>query len=376
MGQYSTKSDRLERQGAGKVLTLLCPHVNSRVRSGRRDPFLSFDLVSTMAFVSSDEADLLDIDSFIFHVVHHDADEPVLLDETPIGEFKDFFLERIKETLRGNRFVFLPDSATMDCLKQVEDAPDRFVEVSKTLAREFHTRRDRRIKPGVFILMRLHAGSRSFFSLIKYDHERVVMYQVDQGRAILHSITTSFTQSPDALHKSALIELTADNAEIVVIDRTVRADITEFFRGFLNVKRKFTNSEMTQQVEKVVFDTVQAHAKELPAEVTRNVRERFAELVEQRAEFEAPSFVAEYFGPHGSDGVGETFTRLLEKRGIVGEAFPFDATVVSSSRSKKFKTIEGVSIQIEDRAKDTVAISDQEDDVTTITIRTRRLIEQ
>ncbi|HEX6038139.1 nucleoid-associated protein [Longimicrobium sp.] len=328
-----------------------------------------------MALISKEESALLDIDDFIFHVVHQGGAEPQLLDATPLGGFKEFFLERVKETLRGNRFVFLPDSATMERLRQVAHDHTAFVSVSKELAREFHTRQDKRIKPGVFIFMRLSAGARSFFSLLKYDNEQVLMYEVDQAQAILTEITRSFTKNTKALQKSALVELTADNAEIVVVDKTVRTDITDFFRNFLGVKRRFTNAEMTVQVQKAVLDTVVTHAGELPVEITSHVHERFLEIVEQRDEFDAPQFVAEYFGPHGSDAVEKSFTRILDRRGLGGEAFPFEREAALTVETQKYRTIEGVSIQIKEQAKSTVQIT-QDNDMTTVTIRTRRLLPQ
>src|ERR1700741_1307452 len=329
-----------------------------------------------MAFLTDDEIALLNIDKFIFHVVHHDSDEPVLLDRTPIGQFKSFFLDRIKETLSGNRFVFLPDSTTLAGLRAVQENGDQFVPVSKNLARDFHSRRDKRIKPGVFIFMTLAAGPRSFFSLIKYDHEQVVAYEVRQTEAILRSITTTFTQSPNALQKSALVELTADNAEIVVIDKTVRADITDFFRGFLNAKRKFTDSEMTDQVERVLLDTVRELSAELPAEITSHVHDRFVGFVAKRQAFEAPQFVAEYFGPARSEKVERTFMKILDRRGLGGEAFSFDPAAVQPVTTQRYRTIEGVSLQIREQARETVTISPVVEGFSTITIRTRKLIEQ
>jgi hypothetical protein len=57
---------------------------------------------------------------------------------------------------------------------------------------------DKRIKPGVLIVMALIAGTRKFFSLIKYDHEQVLAYDVADTRAILREIANSFTNAPDS----------------------------------------------------------------------------------------------------------------------------------------------------------------------------------
>ena len=57
--------------------------------------------------ISEKEFGSLGIKEFIFHVVHHGPDQPILFDETPLDDFEGFFLERVRDTLRGNRFVFV-----------------------------------------------------------------------------------------------------------------------------------------------------------------------------------------------------------------------------------------------------------------------------
>src|SRR5262249_29798063 len=155
---------------------------------------------------------------------------------------------RVRDTLRGNRFVFVDGSRTCELLRRIARTPKDFVAVSKDLAVDFHSRRDNRIKPGVLILMRLNTEGRTLFLLIKYDHERVLTYRIQSRRALLRDVQNSFTQSPNALHKSALIELGRTGGELVIIDRTVRKDITDFFRGFLNVRRKYENMQMTAEI--------------------------------------------------------------------------------------------------------------------------------
>jgi hypothetical protein len=326
--------------------------------------------------LSAEEVAALRVDNFIFHVVHHGEEEPILLDETPIGRFERFFLDRVKETLRGNRFEFLPGSATFAALQEVNLNIGRFVDRSKALAQDFHSRQDKRIKPGVLIVMKLGAGARQLFSLIKYDHEDALTYDlVDDTHAVLKEIANSFTKSADALHKSAIIELNDTGGELVVIDRTVRHDITTFFKGFLNCKRKFTFSEMTKQLETIVLGTVKVHQSELPGEITQAVRERFYDAVQRRDTFDAQQFFTEYFGAHGSDGIRKTFERLIENNGIAGESFTFDRSVVRRPGPKKYKTAEGVKIEIPEQALGTVEKNTAEG-FTTVTIKTRKLTEQ
>src|SRR5471030_1225438 len=117
-----------------------------------------------MPTLTADEAANLRIDRFIFHVVHHGAPEPILLDEAPIGDFEPFFIARLAETLEGNRFVFTNGSLTKQNLLNERANPERFVEISKVLAREFHSHGDQRIERGVLIVMALRTGQRLLHS--------------------------------------------------------------------------------------------------------------------------------------------------------------------------------------------------------------------
>lgn len=330
-----------------------------------------------MVQLSDSEIQNLSIEKFIFHVVHHQADEPILLNETPIGKFENFFLGRVRETLRGNRFVFAGGSPTRTALKTIIDDDRQFVSISKLLAQSFHAGRDRRIKPGVLIVMILRTGTRTISSLIKYDHEEAVTYDITTGaKAILKEIANSFTKSADALHKSALIEIDGDTDSIVVIDRTVRQDITDFFRSFLTCKRKFTPGEMTKTVEDVVVEVVKRHKDILPPEITQSVKERYFNSVQNRDNFDANEFFAEYFGSHGLPEVKKSFDTMLEKRGLDGESFKFEKTAVKLKGPRKYKTAEGVKIEIPEQASDTFERQMQEDGSTLIKIRTTKLTEQ
>ncbi len=56
--------------------------------------------------------------------------------------------------------------------------------------------------------MTLVTGQRKLLSVLKYDHEEAVTYDITHdAKAILKAIANSFTKSADALQKSALIEI-------------------------------------------------------------------------------------------------------------------------------------------------------------------------
>jgi hypothetical protein len=92
------------------------------------------------------------------------------------------------------------------------------------------------------MLLLLSSGAGRFFSIIKYDHEQVLHYTLENdNRAVIKEITNGFTRSKDALHKAAFINLEYCPGQLVIIDKTVKSEITNFFKNFLFVKKMHEN---------------------------------------------------------------------------------------------------------------------------------------
>lgn len=331
-----------------------------------------------MAFITEEQNREMQIERFIFHVVHHGEDEPILLDETPIAGFHNFFLGRVREVLKGNRFLFINESSTEREIRTVDDELDNFVEVSKNLAIDFHRFGDSRVKPGVLIFMVLKASGERLYSLIKYDHEEVLTYRVENDtRAILESVTNSLTKSTKSLHKSGLIRLHDEaGGSLIVVDRKVTQDISEFFKNFLNVRRKYDSADMTKRIQNLTIRTTQDHKVDLPDEITRRIRQRAYDTICQMDAFNSDQYFDMVFGAYGSDEIRSTFNSHLEKNDLDGEVFQFDNNAVERPSKRKYKTSEGVKIEYSESADDTVDIErDEVQGKTRIKITTTKLSE-
>ena len=327
-----------------------------------------------MATLTDKEIDALKIVNFIFHVVHHRADDPILFDDTPLGTFEPFFIERIKETLKGNKFSFAEISQVKAKLKGWEKGESDFVDVSKSLARQFHRLGDRRMKSGVLIVIGLITGNKKFYSLIKYDSEKVVTFETQGAKAILQAVTNNFTESPKALQKSALIDLDSRDSEVVIIDKMSRSGISDFFKEFLGVERLRNSKEMTADFVKAIKKTVRTHLGDLPPTITSKVSEKIIEIAKKRKEFEVEEFFTDFFGINGGEGIRETFNKDLEALNLTGEVFAYDNDELPTNEAKKYVTSEGITINMPARAKGSLTIDNGADE-TVITIRTSRLRE-
>jgi hypothetical protein len=229
--------------------------------------------------------------------------------------------------------------------------------------------------------MKLVANKKEFFALIKYDHEEVVSYDIKKdGIAILKEIKEGLTKAKEALHKSAFISLNDKSGDLIIIDRTVQYDISDFFKKFLNVKRKHSKKGMTKAVQAAVVKTAISHSNDLPHEKTSKIRDNAYEVAKAETVFKKGDYPDKIFGPQSTEimkKIKKTFNKELKKRGIEDESFKLDHTAITQPKVIKYRTQEGVRIQYDQDAEDKVKIKWGSDDKeTTITITTKKLIEE
>lgn len=316
----------------------------------------------------------IEILNFIFHVVHHGPDDPILMDETPITGFEYFFKERVREVVNGNKFYFNPTSEFLLKIRQIQTAEKSFLDISKDLAKKFHAIQDDRIKPGVMILMQIRYTEKELYILIKYDHENVIYYtKTVDNKAILSEISNTFSKSREALQKSAIIYLDAEPFTVVV-DKSERSHITKFFKSYLGIKRSYQPVDLTEKVRDCFLATVKSNSGALPKEFTAGAQKIFYDAVQQTTNFDSESFLISVFGTNHTPEIRDTFNRELRKKDIAGESFEFYKNI-KQPKDKKYRTSEGVTISFSENARDTVDIKHGWDE-TTVTITTQKLLEE
>ncbi|RYF87478.1 MAG: hypothetical protein EON98_00280 [Chitinophagaceae bacterium] len=297
----------------------------------------------------------LDIEKFIFHVVHHGDSEPVLLDDTPIEGFEVFFKKRIFEILEGNRFEFLPNSEFLAAIKKIDGDDGVFIDVSKELASKFHSHQDARIKPGVMILTRIRFQGSTKYIFIKYDHEEVITYHRDGNKALLKEIGNTFSKSKESLQKSVIVDKEGDFSAVHIIDKSEAAHITKFFKGFLGVTRKYNEQSLTEKVRDAFLATVKKNRTILPKEFTSSATTTFYNIVQAREEFEFDQFLNEAFGTNNTESIRRDFQKELKQKDVSGETFKYNKNIKKPPKTR-LQTQEGVSIQYPETADDTVEI--------------------
>lgn len=318
--------------------------------------------------------DGIQIDNFIFHVVHHGEDEPILMDETPIDGFELFFKRRIAEVLDGNKFDFIENSTFRNQMQEIDTRPRTFLTISKEIATVFHSHQDNRIKPGVMILIKARINSIRKYILIKYDHEEVIFYTKKGNKAVLSEISNTFSKSKEALQKSVVVDLNGTIPYAVVIDKSERQHVTQFFKNFLGIKRVYDTEKLTQKVKESYQNVVRQFKGALPKEYTSQSSLNFYNTVQNTKAFESDSFLRSIFGSHYTEQMDSVFKRELRRNDVEGEVFDFNKKI-PRPKQQKYRTFEGVYIQFPSEANDTVKIVN-ENDKTIVTITTTKLVDE
>src|SRR5262249_21865818 len=152
-------------------------------------------------------------------------------------------------------------------LRRVEEDPARFVGETKDLAALFNGMHSGAASVGVFLVFVLRVGGARLYAIIKYDHEEVLSYTIEEEedvrRALIAALQSTFVRSPEALQKAAIIRLNGAGGELSVRDRVSPSKITRYFQGFLGARRRFAEGQLTQALSDVAKKTARKHAQVL-----------------------------------------------------------------------------------------------------------------
>lgn len=306
----------------------------------------------TMAFLNPDQLKGLAIDRMIFHVVGPEEDQLVLLEELEPGAHTDFFLDRIRTTNSGLKFEFLEASPLLASLKTIYSDASTFAHQTQELAKLFHAGHGRSASRGVFMVFALSSGGDKFFALIKYDHETVLSYKVEETesgrRAAIAALQDTFVKSPEALQKSALIRLDATSGELCIRDRSEPSKISQYFRAFVGARRCFDTATLTSKLAAVAKKVALANDQLLGPTVMRSLNQSIYAAIQAGTGFDPankePFLVAVYGVLPEDSKVRNDFDRELKRERIESEVFDFEKAVVPRPAKKHLVTAEGIEI--------------------------------
>jgi hypothetical protein len=317
-----------------------------------------------MAFLQPEQLDALAIEKMVFHVVGPEDGELVLLEEIDPGPFSDFFLDRLRSSNNGIMFDFIPGSPVLAAFLQVENDQGLFVGESKKLATLFKTQHGHNTSKGVLLMFLLNAAGERFYALIKYDHQTVLSYRIEDRPnghyALLQQLQETFVKSPEALQKSAIVRLGEGVGELCVRDRVSPKEVTQYFKAFLGAQRRYTSGKLTEKIAEITNRVAKEHSAELSPDTRKNLRHRLYETLQTQAGFDpenSETFLTSVFGPLPENSrIKQAFDRKLRSFHIEGEAFEFDRDAVKRPSKRRIVTTEGIQIIWDREYEDNVTV--------------------
>jgi len=326
------------------------------------------------------------IDSFIFHIIIADEEEPQYLDEVVLSDKqKGFFRERFVDASSGTQYLFVDkDSSSLagHCNNVVNNLNGGFTPASRKIAFDFLSYHKGNTSDGVFIISQVTILKNvKLIFLVKMDHPRVLTYNLDESRkrAIIQEIANSFVEDKKAMQKVAIIDVSTHFAwDVLAYDR----HHTNYFRSFLAVVEREDASLLTRKTVSTVFQWAKTNREDLPEEEeVSNYKSRAIAYMKNHDTFETSEFINMVV----KDEVRERKMRMvslledwLSEQGIAGQEFrPMPDSISSAENRNVRKTEEGVKIEWLGSASasgvDIPQSPNPNDDLYHITIKTRNI---
>lgn len=297
------------------------------------------------------------VERIIFHIIGPDLKAPTILTEVEDpSTHSEFFIARLIETSQGSNYNFTPASGVKSQIKQALNSHHAFVDCSQILAERFQSlyESDKRLIPGVLMLLQIKSNEEKYAAIIKYDDIKVISYKTqptDDGKTkpILDYIINTFVQDRKALQKSALIKINGDFGNLICIDRSGRhGDITEKFKSFLDVSRKFTHEALTDRLLNALIDTAKANKDIIPKAIISSLKTAAKEAISSIKKFDPknPStlLIALFGDLHTNEKILTKFTKELKKQKISNEVIKIPKNHYPKSPKKIRETYEGIKI--------------------------------
>ncbi len=319
-------------------------------------------------FFSQNQADAVQIEQMVFHLVGPGENAFVRLEAINPGEFSNFFLERILSVNSGIPYEFSDASATRERLARIAADEELFQNESERLAEDFQRQHGGSAAAGAFLVFALRSLGEQAFALLKYDDETVLSYELQEGQGgrqvvSLDSIERTFVQNRDALQKSALIRLSDDGGELRILDRQNQQRVARYFENFLDCKRCFENAEITAKLVDVTRNVLRANKDIVPQKVLRDMTRRTYAAANAGGNIDAEnqkSFLDTVFGATLPDDapIVAKFRSGLRSARIEATPIALDASSVRPPAAVRYKTENNIQVRVPNNMRDAVILDD------------------
>lgn len=298
-----------------------------------------------------------ELERIIFHIVSPDLETPRILMEVETPEdYSKFFIDRLKETLKGTTYIFQDNSWVKNEITNALKSPHSFVDTSERLAQKFQElfKSDKRLIPGALMLLKIKSGNNSYGSIIKYDDMSVISYKTEtlangKIKPILDQFVNNFVQDKRAIQKSVLFNINCPHSSVVCTDRSgTKGDITDKLKGYLQADRLFTRTLLTERLIAALEETARSQSDLIPPEIKRRLKSTIKQAVRDMVEFDPENheqiLTAAFGEAHREEKLKKAFNAALKSKKILHERFEIAHESIKETSKKVKLTHEGVKV--------------------------------
>ena len=307
------------------------------------------------------EKDTIVIEKLIFHIILKDNVNPVFLNKVVISEEQQrFFKARLGDSAQGRQYIFVDGSTLRPKVQDIiEGDDDVFVQLSKEIASQFKLTHTNNTSDGVFIVSVASIGERKLLFLVKLHHKKIYQYKVQANQALLEEVKNTFSEDKSAIQKVALIDI-SDRVlwDVLVMDRGARGGdtyITNYFRSFLGVNPRETDSDLTRKTMQAAREWATNNKNIIdPEQEVSFYKNRARGYLLNHDVFNTEEFVEAVVqdpDTNRRNSLKESLLSFMQEKGLAGQVFSPKSNAITKAISKNIrKTAEGVRIEWEGSA--------------------------
>lgn len=309
---------------------------------------------STSEITISENAKL---ERIVFHIIGPNLESPkILLEVDEPEKFSSFFVERLKEALRGTAYTFKEESWVREQITQAFSSQHAFVDTSERLALKFQEqyKTDKRLAPGALMLLQIKNEGHYIGAIIKYDDMSVVSYTTEEQKngktkPILSEILNNFVQDKKAIQKATIFNPNHLTEHIICIDRSgSNGDITDKFRDYLQAHRLFTKNLLTERLLGALIEAGKENCEILPNDIKKRISSIAKQAIKDCVDFDPEQsdklLTAAFGAAHSNEQLKKSFDSALKKRKILHEKFSIDKEAIKHGKTKIKQTHEGIRV--------------------------------
>lgn len=312
--------------------------------------------MSRESVLSLADKEAIQIERLIFHIILTNNSSPSYLDAVEITEDqKRFFKERLADAAQGRQYKFVDSSPTKEIARKIIDCSDKdFIELSKQLAASFKNTHKHNTNDGVFIISTASIRDRKLLFLVKLDHKKIYQYSISENKALLKEIQNTFSEDKTAIQKVALIDINERVSwDVLVYDRGARPEkgnITDYFRSFLGVIPRETETDLTKKAISVVREWATKNKSNLDEkQEVSYYKNRCKNYLLNHDQFDTNQFIEAVIQDEDStrrETLKESLRAQMVESGLVDQEFVIKKNAIDKTISKNIrKTAEGVTIE-------------------------------